>query len=290
MRSIESLHAAPLYTFSEREVDAYLGWLSRQDMSDAQRVVHLARKNIGQPYRLFLLGEHPFELYDPDPMYCLSASDCVTFVEQTCAMAMSDDWASFFRLLQRLRYRDGIVGIRTRNHFTEADWNVSNAWLFADVTATLRGAETVPMRTRIDRQTFFARYGLTPDEPLQIFVDVYIPRSNVLLVTPSLRDGDIVEVVRGNETWQYVSHMGLIALDTAGAPNIIHATKPAVREEPLAAYMARNCDVLGFKFLRRIDTTVRSIAALSEGTGGFDSSGLSSLSMQHGTYRPSGAR
>lgn len=290
MRSLASLRTAPLYTFNEREVDAYLGWLSRQNMSDEQRVVHLARKNIGQPYRLSLLGEYPFELYDADPMYCLSASDCMTFVEQTYAMALSDDWPSFFRLLQRLRYRDGVVGFRTRNHFVEADWNVSNVWLFADVTAKLRRAKPAEMRVRIDRQTFFGRYGLLPDVPLQIFVDVFIPRSNTASVARSLRDGDIVEIVRGDDAWQYVSHMGLIALDAAGSPNLIHATNPAVSEEPLSAYVARNCDVMGFKILRRTDTTVQSIAALSEGTGGFDSSGLFSLSMQHGTYRPSGAR
>ncbi len=268
VRSIDVLREAPLYTFNEHELDAYLGWLSRQEMSEQERAVHLARKNVGQPYRLFLLGEYPFELYDPDPLYCLSASDCVTFVEHTYAMTLSDDWRSFFRVLQRLRYRDGVVGILTRNHFTEADWNLNNAWLFQDVTTMLRGAKPAAMRVRIDRLRFFAQYGLIPDEPVQIFVDTYIPRENVSAVASGLRDGDIVEVVRGNETWQYVGHMGLIARDDAGRPNLIHSTKPAVREEPLLDYITRNPAVLGFKFLRRIDTTEQSIATLSEGARG----------------------
>src|SRR4051794_20339030 len=70
-RSMKRLKAAPLYSFSEAEVGVYLKQLQEDEPDPIKRVVHLARKNIGQPYEIYLLGEFPYEMYDPDPMYCL---------------------------------------------------------------------------------------------------------------------------------------------------------------------------------------------------------------------------
>src|SRR5947207_1713426 len=79
-RPLTKLAVAPLYSFSEKDVDAYLKHLADTESDPIKRVIHLARKDIGQPYEIYLLGEGPYELYDPDPMYCLEKSDCVTFV------------------------------------------------------------------------------------------------------------------------------------------------------------------------------------------------------------------
>src|SRR5688572_18255782 len=70
-RSIKRLKVAPLYSFNEKDVDAYLKFLADDEPDPVARVMHLARKNIGQPYEIFLLGEGPHEVFDPDPMYCL---------------------------------------------------------------------------------------------------------------------------------------------------------------------------------------------------------------------------
>src|SRR5436190_13548477 len=119
---IGKLAEKPLYKCTEAEVDKYLQFLSATEPDLRMRIVHLARKNIGQPYELYLLGEMPFEPYDPQPIYCLGKSDCLVFTEHTYAMAMSHNWPGFMRLLQRIRYRDGQLGVATRNHYTEADW------------------------------------------------------------------------------------------------------------------------------------------------------------------------
>src|SRR5258706_312401 len=67
----------PLYKCTEAEVDQYLKFLSATEPDLRKRIVQLARKNIGQPYELYLLGEMPFEPYDPQPIYCLGKSDCL---------------------------------------------------------------------------------------------------------------------------------------------------------------------------------------------------------------------
>ena len=131
----------PLYQMQPAEVGRFLAWQQLDQPLLRQRIAALARKNIGQPYELFLLGEFPYETYDSQPLFNLAKSDCVVFVEHTYAMALSASWEEFFWVLQRIRYRDGIIGTATRNHYTEADWNIANGWLVQDVTRTL-GAPT----------------------------------------------------------------------------------------------------------------------------------------------------
>jgi len=154
----------------------YLAHLQATEPDLRKRIVHLARKNIGQPYDIYLLGEMPFETYDPQPIYCLTKSDCLVFTEHVYAMALTRDWTGFIRLLQRIRYRDGYLGVATRNHYTEADWNVSNRWLVRDLTTELAGAKAVPFASKIDRSKFLlGRYGLKADFPVEDFRDTYIP-------------------------------------------------------------------------------------------------------------------
>src|SRR6476659_4972475 len=175
-RPLKILQKAPLYSFSEKDVDAYLKYLHQSEPDPIKRVVHLARKNIGEPYEIYLLGEAPFETYDPDPMYCLNKSDCVTFVEHSYAMALSSDWPSFFKTLQRLRYKEGKIGMLTRNHETVADWDPNNACLFDEVPKPLGGGSlTVPLHLTWKPSKFFAKFGIAQDMKDVTVTDAYIP-------------------------------------------------------------------------------------------------------------------
>ncbi len=269
---IQPLLDKPLYEFSEAEVDRYLRYLQTIEPDLRKRIVHLARKNLGQPYELYLLGEMPFETYDPQPLYCLSKSDCLVYSEHIYAMALSRDWPGFVTLLQRIRYRDGHLGVVSRNHYTEADWNPSNRWLVEDITEQLAGEHASVFEQRIDRSRFFRkRYQLEVDIPVETHRDKFLPVEHVELAKPHLADGDFVNIVRGfpgkaaakNETFggsAWVGHVGLIVHGPDGEVNLIHSTKPRVREEPLDAYIGRSLKnaeenpkkarLLGFKFLR----------------------------------------
>lgn len=275
---VASLVDKPLYEFSEQEVDIYLKYLQALEPDLRRRVVHLARKNIGQPYELYLLGEMPFEPYDPQPIYCLDRSDCVVFSEHTYAMALGHDWPSFMSLLQRIRYRDGKIGVATRNHYTEADWNPSNRWLVRDITKEAGGDGLVRFQQRVDRSGFLKRrYSLEVEIPVEQHEDVYLPIEKIDLAKPHLREGDFVNIVRGRlnrgtgnelpvQTNAWVGHVGLIVHgdDDQGSPqiNLIHSAQPKVREEPIDEYISHSIKnlaeleaadkprLLGFKFLR----------------------------------------
>lgn len=275
---VAPLVGKPLYEFTEAEVDVYLQFLQALEPDLRKRIVHLARKNVGQPYDLYLLGEMPFEHYDPQPIYCLSKSDCLVFSEHTYAMALGHDWPSFMSLLQRIRYRDGQIGVATRNHYTEADWNPSNRWLVRDITAEAGGDRAVSFRQRIDRQKFLQkRYQLQVEIPVEQHNDVYLPSEAADQAKPHLSEGDFVNIVRGRvdpnapknsifggSAW--VGHVGMIVFGTDEQGNkqvnIIHSAKPKVREEAIDDYIAAANEtaaekdkagkprLLGFKFLR----------------------------------------
>jgi len=240
----------PIFQLDESQLADVIADLCERQPDLRRRVVELARRHIGQPYRLGLLGEGGAEPYDPDPLYCLSASDCVTFVEQVYAMALAHDWPSFLTTLNRIRYRDGKIGMLTRNHFTEADWNINNAWLFDDITHDLAGDKTAALRQRVDRAKFFRKYGIGQQLSVQQFVGDYIPRKHIHAILPDLHDADVAEIVRGTAAAPYVSHMGLIVHDAADRVMFLHSGEPAVREVPLTGYLATHKNVIGMKFLR----------------------------------------
>ena len=242
-----------------------------------RRVVHLGRKNLNQPYDIYLLGEMPFETYDPQPLYCLDRSDCLVFSEHTYAMALGADWPRFMVLLQRIRYRDGQIGVATRNHYTEADWDVSNRWLVEDITAEVAGDAVQKYSQKVDRARFLQKsFGLKVDIPVEQHEEIFLPYDEIGRADPELQEGDFVNVVRGNpgsggdkdgifggNAW--VGHTGLVVRGEDGTLHFLHSTQPKVREQPLQEYIDNsNKDraeklaagkpvLLGFKFLRLRD-------------------------------------
>lgn len=289
-RPLDALAVVPLHHFTEPEVGIYLAQLHAAEPDLRRRIVHLARKNLGQPYEIYLLGEAPFETHDPQPLYSLGKSDCLVFTEHTIAMALSRDWPGFFRLLQRIRYRDGRIGVATRNHFTEADWNPSNRWLATDVTAELAGDAAKKWDATIDRSRFLLnRYKLEKQIPVEQLRDTYLPYEALARAEPHIAPGDIIELVRGvvkpgapetdvfgGNAW--IGHVGLAARGGDGALHLIHSAEPMVREETFAALIARetasNAErdaagkprLLGFKILRLAADPLANLRQL-DGTG-----------------------
>jgi hypothetical protein len=251
-RSLAELEKAPLYTFNEAEVNVYLKHLHETVKDPIARVIHLARKNIGQPYAIYLLGEFPYETYDPDPMYCLEKSDCVTFVEHTYAMALSKDWPSFFRTLQRIRYKDGQVGLLTRNNESVADWEPNNSWLFEDVTDKLGdGHQTVPLHLFWQPSKFYGQFGIGKDLPDVTVNSTYIPASNVPNILKDLKAGDLIHIVRGNAKEQYVGHFTMVTDPTVPGVGLIQSHEPRVSEGTVMGFLKYNAKkTLGIKVLR----------------------------------------
>ncbi|OYD17327.1 hypothetical protein CH333_01275 [candidate division WOR-3 bacterium JGI_Cruoil_03_44_89] len=259
---LKKMKAKPLYKFSEQELDKYLSYLQEVEPNLKKRVQHLARKSTGQPYQIYLLGEFPFEIYDPEPLYSLKKSDCLVFCEHIYAMALAHNWPSFFALLQRIRYKNGEIGMLTRNHETAPDWNPNNAWLVKDITEELVGDKAVKGTMIVDRASFFKQWNIGQDIPVDTLELSYILYDVLPEIVNKLQMGDFVNIVRGYEDNKWVGHVGLITLGDDETVNFLHSESPRVVEQPImelyynAEEYNEECHkenkpcFYGFKFLR----------------------------------------
>lgn len=267
----------PLYAMNPAETELFIQHMQREHDDLRQRTAAIARANLDQPYDIYLLGEAPFETIDDQPLYCLDRSDCVTFVEHTLAMALTDDWNSFMTMLQRIRYADGRIGVRTRNHYTEGDWDPNNQWLAYDVSRELAGEAADSYPLKIDRAKFFKdRYEIDVDVPVEELEVDYVPLEAMESVASRLEQGDIIQFVRGRigEDGEpgglWIGHFGMVVEGENGQANVIHSAAPKVREQTLSELVADGLAaeptpgkvrLVGFKILRLNED---ALAALQE--------------------------
>jgi hypothetical protein len=217
--------------------------MQRTEPDLRKRIAAIARQTIGQPYKLNLLGEFPYELHDRLPMFNLEQSDCVVFAEHTYAMALSQSWEEFFWMLQRIRYKDGVIGVATRNHYTELDWNINNHWLVSDITGKLVGPNGPHYELTVDRARFLlTQHKTVRDIPVQRSREAYLTKDKLDAVLPQLQDGDMINVVSMRDGVFNVSHVGLVVIAANGQRNFLNSAEPVVREESFAAFFARTAE------------------------------------------------
>ncbi|KAB2908893.1 MAG: DUF1460 domain-containing protein [Ignavibacteriales bacterium] len=268
-KDMKKLLEKPLYKFTEEELGQYLGFLQQRLPDLRKRVQFLAKQMIGQPYKIYLLGEFPFELYDKEPLYTLKNSDCVVFSEHIYAMALSHNWKEFFAMLQRIRYKDGEIGMLTRNHYTEADWDKNNSWLITEITDEIGGDAVVHTSSEIDRAKFFKKHNIGQDIPVQKIEWSYIPGDSLYKVLPLLKTGDFVNIVRaypGKDPW--VGHVGLISVENDTTVNFIHSAEPQVRSQTILSFWDNwkkekhkpgSYNFLGFRFFRLNENAMENL-------------------------------
>ncbi|RJG11784.1 N-acetylmuramoyl-L-alanine amidase-like domain-containing protein [Massilia cavernae] len=274
--TMETLLQKQLYQMSPGEVHRYIGHIHQAEPDLRKRIAAIGRKNIGQPYLLHLLGEYPFELHDSLPMFSLENSDCVVFAEHTYAMALSQSWEEFFWMLQRIRYKDGVIGVASRNHYTEVDWNINNNWLVTDISAELAGPAGPSYEQTVDRAKFLkTRHNTERSIPVQVTREYFVAKERVAEVAAQLQEGDFVNVISTRDGGYWASHVGLVVKGPNGERNFLHSAEPQVREESFDAFIARALAreqrqagdgknpqrLAGFKFLRLNDNIVVPPAA-----------------------------
>ncbi|MEX5744441.1 N-acetylmuramoyl-L-alanine amidase-like domain-containing protein [Massilia sp. X63] len=262
---LAALLQKPLYQMTPQEAGRYIAHIHTAEPDLRKRIAAIGRKNLGQPYSLHLLGEFPYEIHDNLPLFSLKESDCVVFAEHTYAMALSQSWEEFFWMLQRIRYRDGVIGVATRNHYTEMDWNVANRWLVTDVSAELAGPAGPAYAMTVDRARFLrTRHHTARDIPVESSRQAYVPKEQVAAIAGRLQEGDFVNVISTRDGEYWASHVGLVVLGPDGERRLLHSQAPQVREESFDSFIARALErearnasagkpgqvLAGFKFLR----------------------------------------
>lgn len=230
---------------------------ARLDAADpAARFVQATALFLGTPYVDGPLGEGDAGGPDPDPRCDFARADCVTFLEQSLALAVADPARpeSFASALDAIRYRDGEVGFAARNHYMVRDWIPANAWLVRDVTAEVGAGRLRRVERTIDRAAFLREHGAEPraglDEAMEMAVDI-VPSPELAAVAPALESGDLVFWV-GKAEGIFVVHTGLAVRGGDGELIFRHGSSRAGRvlDESLAEYAARSAFAQGFLVLR----------------------------------------
>lgn len=267
-KEMKKLLQKPLYKFTEEELDKYLSFLQETVPGLRDRIQILAKQNMGQKYDIYLLGEFPFEIKDKQPLFNLNKSDCVVFSEHIYAMSLSHNWKEFFAMLQRIRYKDGEIGMLTRNHYTEADWVKNNTWLITEITDEIGGNAVVKTSSEIDRAKFFKKHGIGQNIPKEKIEWTYIPGDSLYKVLPYLKTGDFVNIVRaypGSEPW--VGHVGLVSVEKDGQVNFMHSADPVVKIQTIQSYWdefkakkkKNGWNFLGFRFYRLNENAIENL-------------------------------
>ena len=198
---------------------------------------------LGLPYIVDGIGEGREP--DADPLVRYDGYDCLTFVEEALALALTADPASLPAIRNTLRYSGGIDYHR-RNHFMVSQWipNAIEKGILVDITSQ-HGEVHLVSKTIIPRN--WARWKgrwnfhlAAEDYPLGTFSLGVLSLDAAAAALPDLPDGALLVVVRQNRNYNplLVTHIGFVVRDTEGV-KIRHATKmggKVVRDDRLPWY------------------------------------------------------
>jgi len=202
-----------VYNMSNMEIDSMLHAVSQKNMSISDRINYYSEAFLGMPYKLKCAGDGPYALYEPWPLVNFNQTNCMVFCEHVLAMSISDSWANFFNNLQHIRYKDGIIGMKTRNHYTIADWRPENNWLLEDITEEVGGENTVSVTRTISHKQFFKDKGIKdlryvkPDREMTVQV---VPKEELDKVKDNTRAGDILSLIYADRDSIFSAHMLMI--------------------------------------------------------------------------------
>ena len=197
----------PLQAMQSEEINQFLQSLPPTLI---ERIEQVSAQAKGTPYFLGPLGEGPDAPFDKKPLINLKQVDCVTFCEQTLALALSQNHEQAVRVLQKIRYKAGEIKMECRNHYTMADWTVNNRWLMEDISERLAGHQWLS-RTISHQQLFAAQkfVGIQVREPDRLTRIAYIPDTHIESILPQLKSGDMGVLIQ-NHPGIFAAHIGFM--------------------------------------------------------------------------------
>lgn len=235
-----SVLGATIYNQTPPETDRYLAQLQSANPTFQARLKQVVVDSVGTPYFDGPLGEGPGAPHDSDPLIDLGRVDCVTFVEQSVALASASSLSDATQLLQKLRYADGKVDFLYRNHFMLVDWAPNNPWCHE--TTQKLGIETKTVTRTISKAGFFRKVKapeLGQDIPDREVTVSYIPIDQAAAVAKSIKTPSLVVFI-GHVDWLFALHCGIFLPDGAGSGSLYQASTLAgkVAATDLGAYSA----------------------------------------------------
>lgn len=221
------------------------------------RVLEASGLLLGTTYEGGPLGEGDGATVDSDPRVDFTKVDCVTYLEESLALALSArrTEADFMKILDAIRYANGEVEFAARNHYMMRDWVPANAWLVDDVTKVVGPGKTRVIKKTIDRATFLRDQGAAPrpgvDDAGALSFDA-LPLAALAAVGSELRSGDLLLWVAKKDGID-IAHTGMVMRDPKDGSLVHrHASSKSGKavDEPLLAYAGRSTFFDGVVVLR----------------------------------------
>lgn len=200
------------------------------------------------PYQKSPLGEGG----KSGPLYSFKGVDCLTFVETTLAFSLQANFKKGIDQLQKIRFHNGEINYKKRNHFMAAQWlprNIKNG-VIKEITHELFPAfELKEINKKITPGQFnhkfkkFKKLG-TENLPIGTLNITYLPIEKFLKYSKKviIPEGTIMTIVRGDQPSYpiLISHLGFIVY-RHGKPfyrNATYNTKhQMVRDSRLFSYI-----------------------------------------------------
>ncbi|MCF7832993.1 MAG: DUF1460 domain-containing protein [Candidatus Marinimicrobia bacterium] len=198
---------------SHAEIDSMLRVNAENKMTISDRINFYSEMFLETPYSWTATGDGPYALLETYPLVNFQETNCMVYCEHVLALSISDSWDNFFNNLQQIRYKDGLIGMKTRNHYTMADWLPENAWILDDVSAKVGGEYTAQMTRTISHENFFKGKGMDDLRYIKldrsITVD-YVPMEHLKDIKDRIKNGDIVAMLYANKDNVFSAHMLMI--------------------------------------------------------------------------------
>jgi hypothetical protein len=195
--------------------------------SVGQRIDFISRALIGTPYRGHtLIGglRKPEQFVTRD-----DAFDCVTYCEAVLAAALTPRPEDYPATLRQIRYRDGTVSWRARNHYF-SQWCESNVANKVCQPLAVPGAATVSKTLSYMPALGVRRASLNA-----------VPRADLMANRQLLATGDIIGFLSQRARLDYF-HIGFVIVAPNGDLWLRHAarSKRGVLDEPLPRFLSAN--------------------------------------------------
>ncbi|HXZ21950.1 MAG TPA: N-acetylmuramoyl-L-alanine amidase-like domain-containing protein [Pseudolabrys sp.] len=157
------------------------------------------------------------------------AFDCVTFCETVLAAAISSNPGEFDAALRTIRYHDGVVSWRERNHYF-FEWGQHN------IENKICQPVTIDRSVKIEKTVYWHK-----ELGKRRFSIVVIPRAVFLSSKPMLAKGDIIGFITQRPNLDYF-HVGFIAFGGKGDLLLRHASQNhhRVLDEPMDRFVEVN--------------------------------------------------
>ena len=199
-----------LGAWSEKKLDKLIAEAAKIK-NVGKRIAFLSGQFIGVSYKeSTLIGN----VTTPETLVInIKTFDCSTFIDCIEAMRLSRSFFDFKENLIRIRYKQGIVRYKRRNHFF-TDWSLRNTDSVQDRTKEIGGKKTKTV-TKILNCKDDCSYFLPGIKSFKRMIS-YIPSQSVSKINYlRLKTGDYVGIY-SNLAGLDVSHVGIIVKNSSG--------------------------------------------------------------------------